>query len=147
MIDSYGEAYSVLWGSYNPNLPVLRLRGDNEEWVSMEFPYPYSGKKKKPSGLDVLVEVEPGEYTVESIRKVIKYSVHEIMEIPPKLRDKITVKPGSLTYLGDFEIIRSTSALFKVVSFECEYNYDFEEFQNTLEQEYNVPETIELRSL
>ena len=143
----YACAWSGYGDSYDPYSPELRLVGDNKKNVYMHFTSGHTGGKN-PSRPDVLiiVEVEPGEYTAKSITKMEGYFPRKIMGIPPELRDKITAESGSVTYLGDFSIVRHYKG-FSSVKYVSEYVYDFEKFQSKIDGEYIIPENFKLKKL
>jgi hypothetical protein len=83
-------------------------------------------------------------YEVRSIQK-FEQRLMNVMNIPYEVRGSITVEPGTVTYLGDFWIQRRQGLLG--VSFWSQYEYNFERFKHVLQQNYAVPEALELRGL
>ena len=146
----YANPFRITGSSYDPYAPYILLSNANKEWVTIEFARDFPGNKRPHIFLIeeelCVVEIEPGEYTVKGIYKMDGILPKKIMRIPPYLKAKITLEPGSITYLGDFSITKSTLSLFGIISFETIYDHDFDRFQNKLDQEFNVPETIELNS-
>jgi hypothetical protein len=117
------------------NPPYMNLRSTEKKSATITF---YSA-----TSTDVTVHVvEPGVYEVRSIQK-FEQRLMNVMNIPYELRGKITVKPGSVTYLGDYWIQRRQGLLG--VSFRSKYDYNFERFKHALQQKYTVSEAMEIR--
>jgi hypothetical protein len=117
------------------NPPQMGLRSETKTWVNIRF----AGSTSS----DVTVHVvEPGVYTVRNIQK-FEQRLMNVMNVPYEVSGKITVEPGSVTYLGDYWIQRR-QGLFGV-SYHSKYDYNFEKFKHMLQQGYTVPETMEIK--
>ena len=135
-------------GSADKYSPFLRLQSDNAEPVYIKFP-----ENQKPELL--VVEVEPGEYTVKEIVKVEQVGRMPnrlYLNIPPneQLNGKLAVEQGSIIYLGDFSMFRDVHYITQFSyspAFAMRYDYDLHGFRDRLEQEYYVPEIIEISGL
>ncbi len=84
-----------------------------------------------------IYETEPGNYEMKGVRNYDTWW-KKLIDTPPPIRGVLEMKPGTITYLGDYTVMRQQTVI-RGVWHEVEYRYDLEQFEEAVREQYTVP--------